>query len=130
MIFNNRTKNLCNRSRQDHIKAEEMTFGTIRYIIFTTTWMLHSTYVSNFLDEFHITNLKSVYCFIETTIFNKLSNNFESNLISPFINLRHVNIINEKNHFFVSWRNESIFTSGFYIASSINRVLEVLWSGS
>jgi hypothetical protein len=56
MIFNNRSEDLFDRGRQGHIEDEEMTFGSVRNIILTTTWLLHSSQILKILDQLLLTD--------------------------------------------------------------------------
>jgi len=43
MVFDDGSKDLINRGRQNHIKNEKMPLKTVWNIVFTSFWMLHCT---------------------------------------------------------------------------------------
>jgi len=86
--------NSFNRKRKNHIEDEELSFQPVWNIITSSSRMIHGTDVGKIFNTLEITSLSFIEP-IETSLLNKLSYNLKCNLITPFIDERHTQIINE-----------------------------------
>jgi len=109
-----------------HVDGEEVSLQSMWNIITSTTWMVHGS------EELHFLNTSEVSTLIlgeeiETFLLNELSGNLKSNLITPKVDERHGDIIQEDGHSLTTWWGES--SDLFLLNFSFDRLLEVIWSG-
>lgn len=93
--------------RRSHVDGEEMSLESVRNIILTTSWVKHCANelkVFNILEEAPLILGKEV----EALLLNQLTSDLESDLITPSVNKRHGDIINEDRHLLASWRGEGL----------------------
>ena len=65
---------------------------------------------------------------VEALMLDQLTSDFQSDLITPCVDERHGNIINEDGHVLSTWWGESSHL--LLLNLSLNRLLEVEWSSS
>ena len=90
-----------NGKRKNHIEDEKLSFKTIRNIVSTSSRMIHCTNIRKIFNALEISSLSFIKP-IKSILFDKLPNNFKSNLITPFVDLRHTHIIDEDSHLLVA----------------------------
>jgi len=103
-----------------------MSLESMWNIVSSSSWMHHGTKELKVLDSSEDTS----FIFrqeINTSLFNELSDNLKSNLISPSVDKRHRHIIKEDRHLLSSKRN--VDSNLFLFNFGFDRFLEVTWSG-
>lgn len=98
-MFQNRTINQFDGTGQDHIENEELSLNSVGNIVLSSTGMLHSTNITQVFDILEVTSHGLIQP-IESSIFDQLSDDFQGFLITPLVNLGHIDIINEQGHLF------------------------------
>ena len=58
MVLNNRTKDLFDRSGQDHIENEEVALRPVGDVVFTTSGMLHCSEILQLLDALLLSDVE------------------------------------------------------------------------
>jgi len=101
-----------------------LSFLSVGDVISTSSRMVHGSNILQIFYVFELTN-SSFLEHVESSLFNKLSDNFESDLVSPLVHKRHRQIIDKNSHRLVLWRRE-IFTY-FKIAFGFDGLLEHQW---
>ena len=96
-------------------------------IITSTTWMVHGSEELHSLDTSEVSTL-ILRKEIETFLLNELSGNLKSDLITPKVDERHGDIIEEDGHSLSTWWGES--PDLFLLNFSFDGLLEVIWSSS
>lgn len=104
-----------------------MSLESMWNIVSSSSWMHHGTKELKVLDSSEDTSLIFGQE-VNTSLFNELSDDLKSNLITPSVNERHGHIIKEDRHLFsTEWNvNSNLFLLDF----GFDRFLEVTWSGS
>jgi hypothetical protein len=64
---------------------------------------------------------------VEALMLNQLTSDLKSDLITPCVDERHGDIIDEDSHLLSSWRSEGLDL--FLLNFSLDGLLEVEWSG-
>lgn len=80
--------------------------------------MNHSSHELNIYDAGKVAGLFKI---VKTFHFHHLTRDFVRNLIAPFVNYRHVYIVNEHGHFFTARRTVRATDSFVYV--TFNRTL-------
>jgi len=122
-VLNDRTVDTVDVGRENHIENKELSLKSVGDIITTSTRMVHSTEILKIDDVLELAS-EILFKMVETTLFNELSDDFESDLIVPLVDEGHRDIIDENSHLLVA-RRRVVFTS-LGIAFSFNRGLEVI----
>jgi hypothetical protein len=89
-----------------HVDGKEVSLKSVWNIILTTTWMKHCTNkleILNGLEETSVILGQEV----ETFMLDQLTSDLQSDLITPCVDERHRDIINEDSHVLSTWWGES-----------------------
>ena len=97
-----------------HVDREELTLETVGDVISTTAWMVHGSQELEVVDGLEGTSqvlLKEV----ETFLVNELASDLEGNLVTPSVDERHAQVVQEEGHLLIVWWNEDLclFTLDF-----------------
>jgi hypothetical protein len=105
LMLNDGSIDSLNRNGKNHVEYEVLPLETVGDIITTTTWMLHGSDVDETLDILEITSL-SLIQHVESSSLYQLSDDLQSDLVTPLVNKRHRHIIYEYSHHLTHGRCE------------------------
>ena len=81
----------------------------------------------NYYLQFLLINQQLIIEFDGFLLLHHLTDNFVCNLIAPFINNRHVNVIDECSHFSTAWWAISCTQQAFKTSFSMTRYFPINW---
>ena len=81
-------------SWKNHVENKHLTFKSSWYVVTTSSWVIHGSNIEQIFDVFEVSS-HGLIEHVESTLLNQLSDNFQSDLITPFIHKWHRNIINK-----------------------------------
>ena len=110
------------RGRGD-VEGEEQSLDTVRHIITSVSGVSHSSKELEARDPLGVTSLLLIEE-VEAAEVNQLTGDLESNLILPFVNLGHGEVIKEDHEFLVL--EGTVVLGVLLLDISIDRLLEVV----
>lgn len=109
---------------KNHIHNEEMVFESVGNVIPSSSWLTHGSNKGNVLNVLEVSSFVFLQS-VKPSVLYQLSDDFQCNLVSPFILLWHGKIVYEKRHSFSILWTESLSNFGF--ANWLYCLLKMHW---
>lgn len=96
--LNDRLKDKTYLGTQTHVDYKEVMLESVGYVVPSSSGMVHCAHKAEIFDELKISSFVFLQS-VKSVVLNKLSDNLQRNLVSPFVFLRHGHIVYKENHF-------------------------------